>query len=351
MRTLNPNCPNFLDKKDNEFLSLHGAMDVVFHQLHSAGVGRDTKHARTLSIEDEQKLWQSGVMGTTTPAALQNATFFIVGKMFCLRGGTELRNLKPSQMKRLNDPNRYVYTEYTSKTQPGSFKKLYIKNKVVPIFECPEVGEQCPVLILDKYFSKLPPEAFSNDIFFLRPIERHEDSKHWYSKMPVGRNILDIKLSGMCKMANIEGKISNHSLRATSATTMFQMGVPEKIIQEHTGHRSLEALRTYERANEDQHRAASKVLCASTDIPYEVSHQQEHSTASTDKKYNVSCCRQTSHKSLNIQSLTPSSSTPFIFKDFHGCTINFYSAPAASVTASNNQYDMTEFVMEQFMSD
>ena len=78
MRTLNPNCPNFLDKNDNEFLSLHGAMDVVFHQLHSAGVGRDTKHARTLSKEDEQKLWQSGVMGTTTPAALQNATFFIV---------------------------------------------------------------------------------------------------------------------------------------------------------------------------------------------------------------------------------------------------------------------------------
>ena len=58
MKTLNPNCPNFLDKKDNEFLSLHGAMDVVFHQLHTAGVGRDTKHARTLSKEYEQKLWQ-----------------------------------------------------------------------------------------------------------------------------------------------------------------------------------------------------------------------------------------------------------------------------------------------------
>ena len=65
---------------------------------------------------------------------------------------------------------------------------------------------------------------------------------------------------------------------------------------------------------------------------------------------NVSC-QQTSHKSFNIQSLTPTSSTPFIFKDFHGCTINFYSEPAASVTASNNQYDMTEFEMEQFMSD
>ena len=62
---------------------------------------------------------------------------------------------------------------------------------MVPIFECPEVGEQCPVLILDKYFSKLPHEAFSNDIFFLHPIERHKDSKPWYSKMPVGKNVLE----------------------------------------------------------------------------------------------------------------------------------------------------------------
>ena len=55
-----------------------------------------------LSAKRTSRSWQSRAMGTTTPAALQNATFFIVGKMFCLRGGTELRNLKPSQMKRLN---------------------------------------------------------------------------------------------------------------------------------------------------------------------------------------------------------------------------------------------------------
>ena len=64
---------------------------VVFHKLHS-GVGRVAKHATPLSREDEQKLWQSGVMGTTSPVALQNTVFFVVGKMFCLRGGTELRS-------------------------------------------------------------------------------------------------------------------------------------------------------------------------------------------------------------------------------------------------------------------
>ena len=98
MRSINPGCVNFLDKKDVRFKSLHGAMDARFHQLHSTGIGRDVKHARVLTTDDEERLWRSGVMGTKTPKALQNAAFFIVGKMFCLNGGVELRELKPSQV-------------------------------------------------------------------------------------------------------------------------------------------------------------------------------------------------------------------------------------------------------------
>ena len=38
-----------------------------------------------------------------------------------------------------------------------------------------------------------------------------------------------------------------------AATEMFRSGAPEKLIQERTGHRSLEALRCYERIDEAQH--------------------------------------------------------------------------------------------------
>ena len=50
----------------------------------------------------------------------------------------------------------------------------------------------------------------------------------------------------MCEQAKIKGSKSNRSLRATAATQMFQEGAPEKVIQERTGHRSLEGLRLYE---------------------------------------------------------------------------------------------------------
>ena len=108
-------------------------MDSHFHQLHSTGVGIEIKHARVLTIEDEKKLWTSGVMGTSSAIALQNAVFYLIGKMFSLCGGVEMRNVKLSQIKRHSDPDRYVYTERVSKTSNGTYKSLHLKNKVVPL--------------------------------------------------------------------------------------------------------------------------------------------------------------------------------------------------------------------------
>ena len=74
-------------------------------------------------------------------------------------------------MKRLSKPDRYVYTENVSKTNSGTFKKLRVPNKVVPVYACPEAGERCAVFLLDLYISKLPPEAFTKDIFYARPLD------------------------------------------------------------------------------------------------------------------------------------------------------------------------------------
>lgn len=64
----------------------------------------------------------------------------------------------------------------------------------------------------------------------------------------------------MCCQAGISGKMTNNSLRATGATPLHAKGAPEKLLQERTGHRSLEALRAYEKTNLSQHQAASILL-------------------------------------------------------------------------------------------
>ena len=309
MRAVNPGCLNFLDKKDSRFKLLHGTMDSHFHHLHATGVGRETKHARVLTRGNEDKLWNSGVMGTRTPRALQNAVFYVVGKMFSLRGGVEVRQVKISQIRRHANPDKYVYTELVSKNSSGTYKKLHIANKVVPVFACPQAGERCPVYVLDLYFSKLPQEAFKQDILFVRPLENVSDdpTKPWYSSVPVGKNILDTKLGKMCSLAGIEGRVTNHSMRATSVTQMYETGVPEKVIQERTGHRSLEALRVYERTNAQQHQAVSSVLAAQHTCVY----NEQHSTFST-----VSLEPHPNRQNISVS-----------FQNLHGCTININNTP------------------------
>ena len=76
-------------------------------------------------------------------------------------------------------------------------------------------------------------------------------------------------VSEMCKLANILGHHANHSLRATGATDLYTAGVPEKIIQERTGHRSIESLRTYEHTSEKQKLAVSKVLSSKTEVNFQ----------------------------------------------------------------------------------
>ena len=68
----------------------------------------------------------------------------------------------------------------------------------------------------------------------------------------------------MCKEASIQGHKTNHSLRDTADTRMFEGGVPEKLVQERTGHRSVEALRSYERTSKTQQKAVSVLLTSST---------------------------------------------------------------------------------------
>ena len=196
MRETNPHCPNFLDKKDARFQQLHRSLDVHFNKLHSNGIGRQVKHAEIISKNDEQRLWESGLMGVSDPRALQNAVFYAVGKMFCLRGGVEHRALKLSQLQRKTDPGHYIYTENVSKNRNGSFKQLHVQSKTVPIYACPEAGMKCPVHLLDLYISKLPSKAVEKDIFYARPLETvpADPSAPWYTATPVGKHTLNDKV-------------------------------------------------------------------------------------------------------------------------------------------------------------
>ena len=65
----------------------------------------------------------------------------------------------------------------------------------------------------------------------------------WYDPVPVGHNKLGSTVKEMCEDAGI-ARQTNHSLRATGATTLFHadVHVPKQIIQKTTGHQSLDTV-------------------------------------------------------------------------------------------------------------
>ena len=286
MRSIdNTQAPNIFAKNDPSFRELHFTMDSLYRKLRSEGIGTEKHSAEPFMLDDENKLWSLGVMGTNSPVFLLRAVFYYNGKNFCPRGGEQHRNLKLSQFRRME--KGYIYTENSSKNRQGGISQLKLKNKCVEIVENKEAGDHCHCKLLDAYINKLPEEAKTKDLFYVRPLEdvKPDSSKPWYYCAPIGHNKLFKMVSEMCKLASIPGHHSNHSLRATGATQLYTAGVPEKIIQKRTGHRSVECLRSYKRTSEKQQHAVSKILSASTELNFqtEMKKLETHETHSFSK--------------------------------------------------------------------
>ena len=160
MRVRNPNYPNFFQKDDPDFTRFHNTLDNLFKQLRKDGIGAE------VSTTEEITRKSTGVLNVETPAGLLNSIFYYCGKCFCLRGGQERRTLSLSQFERKLNPDRYVYTENSSKNKQGGIKQMRLDHKVVTIVANPKIGERCPVV--DKYISKLPTKAKEMNIFYCR---------------------------------------------------------------------------------------------------------------------------------------------------------------------------------------
>ena len=154
----------------------------------------------------------------------------------------------------------YVYTEHGSKNRSGGLGQLHLENKIVHHFEVPEAGKRDYVQVLDLYLSKFPKAAIEKDHFYVHPLTVCKPDQPWYSSVPIEKNKLPSMVRTMCSLAEIQGNKTNHSLRSFGVSSMFEQHIPEKNIQERSGHRSLDALGVYEKTTNQQKIAASRVV-------------------------------------------------------------------------------------------
>ena len=85
--------------------------------------------------------------------------------------------------------------------------------------------------------------------------------------MSVGHNTLGKTVSRLCSIAGIQGHMTNHSLRVTTATILFDAGMDEQLIMTRTGHRSLDGVYLYKRVSNEQDREISEILNNAENTP------------------------------------------------------------------------------------
>ena len=165
-----------------------------------------------VSKEAEERLWNIGILGSKTPKQLIRTVFFLTGKFFCLRGGTEHRNLQWGRditLEQTEFGEVVAYTNLHSKNNRGGLKQRSIKPKEVKAYSNKDNPDQCFVNIYKLYARKR--ENISNEAYYLKPLEKYNDK--WFANSPVGHNTLANMMKNMSESAGLEGRFVNHSLK------------------------------------------------------------------------------------------------------------------------------------------
>lgn len=252
-----------VDKLGCTFKNLNSALNFQMKERASLGIGLNVKQAKVISENDEDYLWKNGFLGNKNPEVLINTLVWVLGLNFALRAGQEHRNLrfKDSQISLGTDEEGKQYLEYTedvSKTNSGGLAQIGLKRKTVRAYENKNQTERCPIKLYKEYIAHLPEDVPPN-AFYLRPLQKPKGNV-WYYKIAAGREKLGNVVAKIMKSAKFEGYYTNHSLRRTCATRMYDKGIPEQLIQETTGHRSSDGVRAYKRTSSSAKRKASEIV-------------------------------------------------------------------------------------------
>ena len=224
-----------------EFLPLRNVVDNTMKERHCAGLGV-CKSSDIITLDHEDKLFNQGVLGHYSAEQLLKTIIYMIGMHCALHGGSEHNNLRqPGCMSQFtfdrdsSGRQRLVYKEDPlQKTNQGG---LTCKgtSKIVYIYEA-SCKERCPVFLFKKYVGLLP-QTLSCKKFYLRP-RKIPLPNVWYCDQLYGVNKIKTTVKEICKSGGLEGNFTNHSLRATCASRLFDQNVPEQIIKEITGHKS-----------------------------------------------------------------------------------------------------------------
>ena len=183
-----------------------------------------------------------------------------------------------------------VYREDSvTKTNDGGLNHMRKQRKVVWVY--PSNNKvRCPVRLTEKYMSLCPsvtPKTKKFN-FYLQSLEKPSFNQ-WYGEQVVGLHTLSKTVKELLKSSKLNGFFTNHSLRRTGTTRLFQKGVDRKLVKEFTGHVS-DAVDKYQITSDEQRETISKIIRGEkcTEVP-KPSRQMEISVQDKSGVSSVGC--------------------------------------------------------------
>ena len=250
-----------------DFRDLRTVLDNVMKIRAENNVGTVKKQVQLISYEYENYLWTEGILSEQTPDQLRDTILFLLGINLVLCAGDEHYNLckttcdKPSQL--LFQRNKagvqcLVYTEdNVTKTKDRGLKHMHKNRKIVWIYPNKTDVNRCTVRLVDKYLS-LCPSYVRKPNFYSRSLEKINPAQ-WYRHQVLGQNKIQELVKTLLKNAKLDRYFTNHSLRRSGTTRLFQAGVNRKLIKEFTGHVS-NAVDAYSITSDSQQGQISNIL-------------------------------------------------------------------------------------------
>ena len=89
--------------KDHQYAGFQKTLDVEMKRLRSLGLDVKKRQVEPITIQEENNLWEKGILGEHDPQTLLDTLLFLCGIHFTLRSGQEHRNLQLSQFEIRSD--------------------------------------------------------------------------------------------------------------------------------------------------------------------------------------------------------------------------------------------------------
>ena len=256
--------------KDDEFAFSRKVLEAKRKNLVVQGKGNRPNATRSLTKEEEDKLFQSGAFGAENPVALQRTIWWILSLHFGFRARDESRKLCWGDVSLQTDPIQDGREMLVWLNERGTKTRKGEENGHTRPFSPKPFAtntERCPVQFYKLFRSHRPDEMNEPDApFFLavRHGDRRVNPDVWYMKAPLGKNEIGKFLKTAADEASLQrqgSKVTNHSVRKTNIGRLLDANT---FVAQLSGHKNLQSLQSYKSANEHHQRNMSYILSGSS---------------------------------------------------------------------------------------